>query len=110
MKKRHEKRINKSLLVHISQNGFERLGVTINISRLGMHIATTEIFPLQSELLICIAAADEIFSIKGLVIWNMNEEILAFEGIPAGIGIKIKEADRGYAQYITAMLENQPGL
>ena len=110
MKKRREKRIKKKLLVHIGENGFEQMGVTANVSPSGMCIATTEIFPLQSELLIWIAAADDIFALKGLVIWNMNKEDLAFEGIPAGIGIKIKEAAPGYAQYITGLIRNQPGL
>ena len=109
MKKRREKRIKKKLLVHIGENGFEQMGVTANISPKGLCIATTEIFPAQSELSIWIAAADDIFALKGLVIWNMKKKALAAEGIPAGIGIKIKEAAPGYAQYITAMMKNQPG-
>ena len=103
MKKRSEKRIKKKLLVHIGENGFEQMGVTTNISPSGLCIATTEIFPLQSELLIWIAAADDIFALKGLVIWNMNKDALTTEGIAAGIGIKIKEAAPEYAQYIKAL-------
>ena len=108
MKKRSEKRIKKKLLVHIGENGFEQMGVTANISPNGMCIATTEIFPAQSELSIWIAAADDIFALKGLVMWNMNRSALAVEGIPAGIGIKIRQAAPGYAQYVTAMMKNQP--
>lgn len=107
MEKRREKRIKKKLLVHISENGFEQIGVTANISPSGMFIATTKIFAPQSELLIWIAAADDIFALEGLVMWNMNKEALAVEGIPAGIGIKITKAAPGYAQYIASMIKNK---
>lgn len=108
MKKRSEKRIKKKLLVHVGENGFEQMGITANISASGMCIATTEIFPLQSEILIWIAAADDIFALKGLVIWSRNREVRAFEGIPAGVGIKIKESVPGYAQFIETLKKNRP--
>jgi len=110
MKKRKEKRIKKKLLVHIGENGFSQMGVTANISPSGMCIATSEIFPLQSELLIWIAAADDIFTLKGLVVWNMNKEILSHEGIPAGIGVKIMEATPGYGHYVASMLTNMSSM
>lgn len=107
MKIQREKRIKKKLLVHISENGFERIGITANISQNGLCIATTEIFPLQSELLIWIAAADDIFAMKGVVKWSTEKNFPDVEGISAGIGVKIKEAPPGYAQYIALMAKNQ---
>ncbi|MCX6554505.1 MAG: PilZ domain-containing protein [Candidatus Aminicenantes bacterium] len=100
MTKRKEKRINKSLLVNISQNGFERMGVTVNISRRGMLIATTEIFPVQSEFKILLAAADDIYSLTGLVVWNTDRMSPPGENVPAGLGVRIKRSDRGYARFI----------
>jgi hypothetical protein len=100
MKKRKDARINKSLLVNISQNGFERMGVTVNISRRGMLIATTDMFPVHSEFEILLAAADDIFSLTGCVVWNTRRTSAPGENVPAGLGIMIKRADRGYARFI----------
>jgi len=103
MIKRKEERINKSLLVNISQNGFERMGVTVNISRRGMLIATTDMFPVQSEFQILLAAADDIFSLTGLVVWNTKRASPPGENVPAGLGVKIKRSDRGYARFVRAV-------
>ena len=106
MTKRKEKRMNKSLLVDISQNGYEQMGVTVNVSRRGMYIATTEIFPAHSELCILIAAADDIYSVTGVVVWNMKSESAAGDNVPAGLGIRIRDAAPGYYQFIAAMKKN----
>lgn len=103
MTKRKDERVNKRLLVNISQNGFERMGVTVNISRRGMLIATTDMFPVQSEFQILLAAADDIFSLTGLVVWNTKRESPAGENVPAGLGVRIKRADHGYARFIKAV-------
>jgi hypothetical protein len=107
MKKRKDKRINKSLLVNLSQNGSERLGVTVNISRHGMHIATTETFPVTSEFQILLAAADDIYAVTGKVVWNIKKMTAAGENVPAGLGIKISGADPGYYKYIAAIKKNR---
>jgi hypothetical protein len=107
MTKRYEKRVNKSLLVNISQNGFERLGVTVNISRRGMCIATTEIFPVQSEFQILIAAAEDIYAATGRVVWNMQRADTPGENVPAGLGIKISAVTPGYYKFLTALKKNQ---
>ena len=107
MTKRKETRINKSLLVNISQNGFEQLGVTINLSRRGMCIATTEIFPMQSEFQILLAAADDIYTATGMVVWNLKKRNAPKVGVPAGLGIRIKGADPGYLHYIKTLLNNR---
>jgi hypothetical protein len=106
MKKRSEKRIKKSLLVDISKNGWQQMGVTVNISRRGMCIATTEIFPRRSKLQILIAAADDIYAITGMVVWNMRSATLPGEDVPAGIGIRIENAAPGYFKYIAAIRKN----
>ncbi|MBN2399848.1 MAG: PilZ domain-containing protein [Candidatus Aminicenantes bacterium] len=103
MTKRKDKRINKSLLVNLSRNGYESLGVTVNISRRGMFIATTEVFPVHSEFQILLAAADDIYAMTGIVIWNIQGMNTAGDNVPAGLGIKIKGADLAYADYIKAI-------
>jgi hypothetical protein len=108
MTKRNEKRICKSLLVNISQNGFERMGVTVNISRRGMCIATTETFPVQSEFQILIAAADDIYAATGMVVWNMKRADAPGVDVPAGLGIRIRNATPAYYKFIAAIKKNQP--
>jgi len=107
MTKRKEKRINKSLLVDISQNGFDQMGVTINVSRRGMCIATTEVFPAHSELCILIAAADDIYPVTGVVVWNMKNGFATKDNVPAGLGIRICTATPGYYKFIAAMKKNR---
>ena len=106
MTKRKDKRISKSLLVNISQNGFECMGVTVNISRRGMCIATTDIFPVRSEFQILIAAADDIYAATGMVVWNMKRVNTPGDDVPAGLGIKLKDATPGYYKFIRAMKKN----
>jgi hypothetical protein len=107
MKKRKDRRINKSLLVNISRNGMEQMGVTMNVSRRGMFIATTEAFPIDSEFQILLAAADDIFAMTGLVVWNTRMASLTEENVPAGLGIRISSADPGYYEYIAAIKKDR---
>jgi len=106
MIKKRENRITKSLLVNISQNGFERMGITVNLSRRGMYIATTEVFPVLSEFQILVAAADEIFALTGLVVWNTERTDAPGDNVPAGLGIRISAATDGYYKYIAAIRKN----
>jgi hypothetical protein len=87
----------------MNKNGFEQMGVTANVSQNGMCIATTGIFPIQSELTIAIATADDIFTVKGLVVWSLEKDVSFSADILAGIGIKIKEAGSGYCSYIAGL-------
>lgn len=107
MIKRKETRISKSLLVNISRNGFEQMGVTVNISRRGMLIATTEIFPMHSEFQILVAAADDIYAATGMVVWNMKRKDAPGDEVPAGLGIKIRDAAPGYYKYIASIRKKQ---
>jgi hypothetical protein len=107
MSKRKDLRINKSLLVDIDQNGFAQMGVTINVSRRGLCIATTEIFPAHSELCILIAAADDIYPLTGVVVWNMKSTVVTGDSVPVGLGIKIREASPGYYKFIAAMKKSR---
>ncbi len=100
IKKRKGKRINKSLLVELDHNGTEQMGVTRNISRRGICIATMDTFPPLSELNIWIAAADDIFKLQGQVVWNMKKESALEESIPVGLGIKLNTKGPEYARFI----------
>jgi hypothetical protein len=107
MKKRNGKRINKSLLVDFDHNGTEQMGVTTNISRRGMCIATMDTFPPLSELNIWIAAADEIFKLQGRVVWNMKKESALEESVPAELGIRLNASGPEYARFIRFLKRNK---
>jgi|WetSurMetagenome_2_1015567.scaffolds.fasta_scaffold30256_5 hypothetical protein len=106
MKKRVEARIQKSLLVDISRRGFQQMGVTVNISRRGMFVATTEAFRKRSRLQILIAADDQIYALSGIVVWKMKRTTIPGQDVPVGLGIRIETANPAYSRYVAAIKRN----
>lgn len=104
MKKRSESRILKSLLVDISRKGLQQMGVTVNISRRGMCIATTRVLRKRSRLRILVAAADDIYALTGTVVWSAKQVPVHGEDVQAGVGIHIQEAVPGYKNYVRSIL------
>jgi hypothetical protein len=102
MTKRKERRINKSLLVDISKNGLDQMGVTVNVSRRGMRIVTTEAIRKRSRVQILLAADDEIYAVTGLVVWKKKKTEVKGEDAPVGLGIEIEKASPGYKKFISA--------
>ncbi len=102
MTKRKETRIKKSLLVDISKNGLDQMGVTVNVSRRGMRIVTTEAIRKRSRVQILLAADDEIYSVTGLVVWKKKKAEINGEDAPVGLGIEIEKASPGYKKFIAA--------
>jgi hypothetical protein len=98
--KRVEKRLEKKLLVNIDRGGFEIMGLTANISRNGMFIATTEVFPLNSEVQILIGIADDTYALKGLVIWSQKWRNDNSNDVQAAVGVRILEAPPQYFKYV----------
>jgi len=106
MKKRSEARYCKSLLVDISRTGFQQMGVTVNISRRGMFVATTEAFRKRSRLRILVAAADDIYAVSGQVAWKIKKAIIPGQDAPVGMGIRIENAPAEYYRYIASLRKN----
>jgi hypothetical protein len=102
MIKRKETRIKKSLLVDISKNGLDQMGVTVNVSRRGMRIVTTETIRKHSRVQILLAADDEIYSVTGLVVWKKKKNEVIGEDAPVGLGIEIEKASPEYKKFISA--------
>lgn len=103
MKKRKEARVPKSMLVDISRKGLDQMGVTVNVSRRGMCIATTKVIRKRSRLHILLAAGDDIYSVTGLVIWKEQKKDPQGEEAPVGLGIEIEKADPGYRKLVATM-------
>ncbi|MCU0276533.1 MAG: PilZ domain-containing protein [Acidobacteria bacterium] len=102
MNKRREPRIRKGFLVELSRRGMEQLGVTVNVSRRGMCVATTGVLRRSCRLRVVIAAADELFSLTGRVVWNLKRAPLSPMDVPAEIGVRIEEAPQAYYRFIAA--------
>lgn len=97
MKKRLDNRLDKKLMVSFSDNGFDRLGLTENISRHGMCISSNSGLMERAEIMLSIAVPGEIFTLKGEVMWCKTSE---GKGAPESIGICITEAPEEYLNYV----------
>ena len=106
-KKRKEPRVRKSLLVDISRRGLDQMGVTVNISRRGMCVATTRVIRRRSRLQILLASGDDIYSVTGLVVWKKRKQEAQGEEAPVGLGIEIVQADPGYRKLIALLKDEQ---
>lgn len=113
-KQRIEKRLKKSLLVNISGDGFDELGLTANVSRQGLLLITSNPIPSKNQLSILIAAGDELFAITGEIKWMLVNSEEPSGSSTNRIGVKIKSAPEKYIKYIDEIIksrifdENQP--
>ncbi|NIM13786.1 MAG: hypothetical protein GTO45_17080 [Candidatus Aminicenantes bacterium] len=98
--RRIEKRLDRKLLVNISKDGLESMGLTSNISKKGMFVATSEVFPINSEVSILLGIADETFSLKGLVMWSQKRSDTPSSDVQVATGIKIIEAPEEYFNFV----------
>jgi len=103
---RREQRLNKKLMISFKENGFDGLGLTLNISRFGMCIYSETDLPGNQELALSIAVPGEIFTMKGEVMWSggLDHEL---DKLPDHIGIKITEAPPEYLNFVE-FLRHQP--
>jgi hypothetical protein len=106
-KPRAEKRIPKNLLVNISGNNFDQVGLTGNISAGGLLLMTSDTVPNQKDVSILIAAGDELFDITGEVKWMLicpeDKSITNANKV----GIKVKAAPPEYIEYIEKLIEKR---
>jgi hypothetical protein len=103
-KERNEVRLENKLLVNIAIENFESMGLTSNISKNGLSIATTEVLPVKSEVSILIGIADETFTLKGEVIWSKKSSDPSSSDANIVTGIKITEAPDKYFKYVEELL------
>jgi Tfp pilus assembly protein PilZ len=99
MIERKEPRIKKNLIVSLSEDGFEGLGMTDNISRDGICVGVDKKIPVNAEIVLSLAVPGDILKIKGEVIWCRaspdNENNIDDE-----IGIRITDAPPEYQDFV----------
>ena len=106
MKRKRAQRVRKKLMVSFSDNGFDGLGMTENISREGMCVESDIEFPTHREIILSIAVPGEIFSLKGEVVWYKE---LGEKGVdvPDLLGIRLTETPPEYVNYIEYIRHNR---
>ncbi len=86
-------------MVNLYGENFDGMGLTNNISENGVCVLSEIKFPTKKDVVLSIAVLDEVFELKGKVVWckgSKSEE----NNIPEAIGIKITEASDEYLKYI----------
>ena len=105
MDNRVESRFDKNLLVNISSNGYNQVGLTANISRSGLLLVTTNLIPQQKDISILIAAGNELFEVKGEIRWMvMGPGEMSLES-PHRVGVKVVSASDLFYSFIGSLEE-----
>ncbi|MCP5047005.1 MAG: PilZ domain-containing protein [bacterium] len=99
MIKRKNLRVNKKLMVSISENGFDGLGLTQNISRDGMCVVSeTQLIP-HRRIGLSVAVPGEVLDLKGEIMWSKGS--IDRENLnPDQVGIRILDAPPEYDNYV----------
>ena len=106
MKKKRAQRVKKKLMVSFSDNGFDGLGMTENISGDGLCVESDIEFPTQHEIILSIAVPGEIFSLKGEVVWYKECRKKGVD-IPDLMGIRLTDTPMEYVNYIEYIRHNR---
>ena len=102
--RRNETRVEKHFLVNISKdNGFEIMGLTLNLSLRGMFIAIPQLLPLNCEVLILLGIADKTISMKGRVIWSRQWSNSVSDDVQVATGVKITDTTGQYIECVKRM-------
>jgi hypothetical protein len=100
MEKRREKRLKKRVLVKFGESVLERIGFTSNLSKSGLYINSTQIYPSGRKIQILLSDGNYNFSLKGEVKWSIKYPSHFHSYIPSGMGIIIKEAPGDYYDFV----------
>ncbi len=104
---RKNERLKKKLMVNLSAEDFDGIGLTNDISENGMCVLSEIKFSSKKEVILSIAVLDEVFELKGEVVWCKDSETKE-NTIPESIGIKITEASDDYLKYVKYLKQETP--
>lgn len=99
MNTKRESRFNKKLMVSFSENGFDGLGLTKNISKDGLCISSEIQLPAHRELVLSLAVPGHVVNVRGEVVWSLGSGGIN-ENVPDQIGIRILNAPPEYLDYV----------
>ncbi len=107
MTDRKSERVKKKLMVNVTAENFNGIGLTNDISEDGMCVLSEIKFQSKKEVILSIAVLDEVFELKGEVVWYKDSENKE-NTIPESIGIKITEASDDYLKYVKYLKQETP--
>lgn len=88
------------MLVNISGQNIEEVGLTADVSSQGLLLITPHKIPYHKDLTILIAAGDELFNISGEIRWMIISPEEPVANLSSRVGVKIKSAPEKYKKYI----------
>lgn len=103
MTKRKEKRIRKNLLVNISHNGYDGLGLVLNFSKNGVYVESLQVFPRNTMLSLILAVGNDLIPLQGKVVWNRPPQVEDPFQTKGGMGIQIGGACRKYERFLSGI-------
>ncbi len=106
MKRKRAQRVMKKLMVSFSDNGFDGLGMTDNISKKGMCVESDIELPTHREIILSIAVPGEIFNLKGEVVWYKVSGKTGNDGSDL-MGIRLTETPPEYVNYVEYIRHNR---
>ncbi len=98
--KRKEKRIDKNLLVYADDGDIDLLGVSSNISKHGIFIESPNPATVSDEISLVIAVNNELYKLKGEILWIKGPGDSQKIHLPTGLAIRITEAPAEYINYV----------
>ena len=105
MSERKHKRIQKNLLVNISSNGFDGLGLVLNLSRNGVYVESLEVFPRNTDLSLIMAVGNDLIPLRGKVIWTRSPQQDGSPKGKCGMGIRIGGISGKYERFLSGIPE-----
>lgn len=106
--KRKEKRIDKNLLVYTDNGHIDLLGVSVNISRNGIYIESPKPSTVNDEISLVLAVDNELFKLKGEILWLKSNGTHEPIHLPSGMAIRITEAPAEYLNYVEYLKHTYP--
>lgn len=80
------------------------MGLTADISRGGIMLATTEILPDKSQVVLVVGIQNNTFTLQGRVIWSKNPFNELGADISCGSGISLDDPPLEYLDYVEQLL------
>lgn len=109
MAERRYPRFQKNLLVNISRNGFEGLGLVMNVSRRGVYVESVQVFPPDTRLSLLLAAGNNLIPLSGTVVWRKESNGDLSAGASGGMGIQIARVPGEYIRYLREVCDGENG-
>lgn len=102
---RKDIRFRKNLLVNISFNGYDGLGLVLNVSRHGLYVESLQICPPNTNLSLLMAVGNDLIPLRGRVVWSCLPARNDLSQKKGGMGIRIGNVPRKYTRLLNGFAD-----